>query len=227
VESFDLLCSDAVEFVAWRLAQGAGKVLLLGHSMGGAVAAWVSEELARRFGERFLGAVLVAPALAGPSVGGATRAALAVGAWLLPGLKAGPPDDPEAGMPPAEAAAYRASPHNFLENMRLGTAAMFIALFDRRAPDVSCALFSARARTRAQPAHGRARARGQDGRGAGTRRARAVRAAPHRPRRPRRHCAARRLPGPSRAPRASPRPGAAVCPGAPARQRHWHWAPRA
>lgn len=161
MESFDLLCSDAVEFVAWRLAQGSGKVLLLGHSMGGAVAAWISEELARRFGERFLGAVLVAPALAGPSVGGATRAALAVGAWLLPGLKAGPPDDPEAGMPPAEAAAYRASPNNFLENMRLGTAAMFIALFDRPAPDVSCALFNARACARAQPAHGRARARGR------------------------------------------------------------------
>ncbi|KAJ1481011.1 Alpha/Beta hydrolase protein [Baffinella frigidus] len=139
VDSFDRLCKDLMEFLDWKLAQNPSRgLLLLGHSMGGAVATCVGGGLVKKYGDRFRGEVLIAPALSGPQVSAGTKLLLGVGTWLLPDLKAGPLEDPDAGMPPDEASKYKASEQNYVDKMRLATCNMFVTFFAQVDHDLDC-----------------------------------------------------------------------------------------
>jgi alpha-beta hydrolase superfamily lysophospholipase len=93
VVSFDLLVQHALQFVEHVV--GAGRVIVAGHSLGGAVAAFLGAPLRQQLGARFLGAILIAPSLSGPTPDWVTRTALAGLSNVWGGAPVGPPEHPE------------------------------------------------------------------------------------------------------------------------------------
>lgn len=96
VESWDKLLSHASEFVQSLMqTHDNEKFVVVGHSMGGAVAAYISSPLRRRFSSRFLGVILVAPSLTGPTPNWVTQTALAGLCSIWSAAPVGPPEHPE------------------------------------------------------------------------------------------------------------------------------------
>lgn len=77
VQSFDKLVSHSSEFVVQTMTSDAScRMVVMGHSMGGAIAAYLGAPLRQQFSSRFLGTILIAPSLSGPTPNWVTRAAL-------------------------------------------------------------------------------------------------------------------------------------------------------
>jgi alpha-beta hydrolase superfamily lysophospholipase len=95
VVSFDVLVKHAEEFVKQLVGSGTGRVVIAGHSMGGAVAAFLGASLRHQHGSQFLGAILIAPCLSGPTPDWVTRTALAGLSSIWGGAPVGPPEHPE------------------------------------------------------------------------------------------------------------------------------------
>ena len=93
--SFDLLVKHAAEFVKQLIASGTARTVIAGHSMGGAVAAFLGASLRHQPGSQFLGAILIAPCLSGPTPDWLTRTALAGLSSIWGGAPVGPPEHPE------------------------------------------------------------------------------------------------------------------------------------
>jgi alpha-beta hydrolase superfamily lysophospholipase len=78
VESFGKLVEHASEFVTDYMTtkDDSCQMVVVGHSMGGAVAAFLGAPLRQQFSSRFLGTILIAPSLSGPTPNFVTRTAL-------------------------------------------------------------------------------------------------------------------------------------------------------
>lgn len=110
--------------------------LVVGHSMGGAQAIFLGDFFQKFYPHQFLGALLLAPSIAGPTPPLIVRGALRGLAALLPSLSVGPPEHVE------EYDTGSGWGLNYDGKMRASTARMFVDLF----VDVRSAVEAAAAR---------------------------------------------------------------------------------
>lgn len=104
-------------------------MIVAGHSLGGAVAAFLGAPLRQQLGARFLGAILIAPSLSGPTPYWVTRTALAGLSNVWGGAPVGPPEHPE------EYDTGSGLDINYRGNMQARTCKVFVDLFLQVAAD--------------------------------------------------------------------------------------------
>jgi len=136
IDSFDVTVNDAAEYVSHciRAEDAAPRFALIGHSLGATVAAYLGGPLREQCGLRFLGAVLLAPAVgADPAMlpPAPVIALLRVVSWMAPALRL-------RATPFEEPAGYCASDpppgRNFRGHWPLGTSAVLLELTSERVP---------------------------------------------------------------------------------------------
>ena len=123
VEGFDLIKRHQLEFITQTCGRRNGtRFAVVGHSMGGAAAVYIGEELKSTFGSAFIGEVLLAPSItcAVPNV--VVVSALRAVSYFWPSAPLGPPEHP------SEYDTGSGLHLNFDGYMRLQTAKMFVDL---------------------------------------------------------------------------------------------------
>jgi len=136
IHSFDVTVDDAAEYIGHCLSaeNAAPSFALIGHSLGATVAAYLGGRLREQYGARFLGAVLLAPAVgADPAMlpPAPVIALLRVVSWMAPALRL-------PATPFEEPAGYCASDpppgRNFRGHWPLGTSKVLLELTSERVP---------------------------------------------------------------------------------------------